>query len=1403
MPVSRLNFPALRAKSLTLPESEAIPIPFGPSPGKLGVVQGQGFIGFTLNGSLRWMVDVQRFAGTPTLTVQAGHQPVSRVELKNARFPGTSLLADFVLLLQPAGLFGTPASFSFTLAGFQGQVVLERWLAGKQVLQSGVNLGQDVCALGAGSKLAVSGAGEARFFPAWQFQMSGTRLAEISGLGNALDSDRFFLQLLVPGDPSISQQPKSKRTRMDLAAGSNTWNLKLEVTDIPIGKLAPADGLFNAIEIEAGESATGNVARQMLATTSRSDGLVLNLAGDITDLAGHPASLALGLPSYAVAFDPTADHSAGDDTFITARFAFRAQWLVLDGFAVAAGESSKGPAFEMATSGGKVTSVVCEPALLAVSAPLAAHLGESVAAKPLGPANQAFLPIMAAPGTPPGWGIVAGPVVAGKPRLSLPDFSVHMLRREDLLSLDFLLYNVALEGGGGTPPALVQKDPAQPAYFVVRFNAPQNFGEQAIFEASNDGKGDTTPNDSLVTLVQVVAAGPSRLAFKFPASITSIPYSLDSLLSWVSLDPSLVPVALPGGSGPIHAAALAPTPEAVPAPGALPVPGPIPVPIPIPIPIPRFPQIREPLPTETAIEAPWHLFISPLPGAAWKHSTTAVTLSNRTELWHTRLAVETASQGIDESLSRKIRAVWHPGYTGGELPLHNPVPFRMALDPNDRDQIVRLSSTFNLFYTAPAIDAEKLFLSSLGAWMDVTGSFNPEAFGGNPVLNLVEWRHKAAMARDNYVRVETEGFLLPFGNKAVLVKVTERKFNNNQDGHTAAFLRQRFFIVVKQPVVSFAGLPGTQQRGIPYRSIQVTTLVTPNLQPPQLDASGRYSFFPQVTAGVNFPFHIVGQDAEQQYSQSSDFSAGLYFVERGGLYDTAVSNYNGSSAGVLSLAGQKLAFAPSGKAGDTTLATALVTFTAAATNHDVPFFPQMKSAQVSVPAIEQVTGKGGDTGVQYFANYLSSDILNQGEVFLQTQASVPVGFSGDQSGGVATPNLQVSGLSRKFGTVSGPDPTKIASGNFDPADFFGDAGAQLFGVVPLQKLIAGIFGDTTVPKLTTNRFSDHIETDLAWAPQVVPYALGPITLDFDDVKKSMNLNVQIITPLAGGAPQASVDGELVNFALGLASVVGIKFNFIKFTAGAGKKLNVSADIAGDGLQFLGDLSFLNELRKYIPASGFSDPPSVDVSTDGVMVGYTLAIPAIGVGVFSIENISLSAALTLPFLPPNPLRFRFAFSEREHPFLITVSLLGGGGFFGITLGPDGVEMLEASLEVGANVSIDVVVASGNVHIMAGVYLKIDETANNASQLTGYLRAGGSLNVLGLISASVEFYLGFTYYFGPPCKIAGEATVTIEVHVLFFSASVSASLRREFADPRISFVNLIGPGDWDYYCDSFAA
>ena len=113
-------------------------------------------------------------------------------------------------------------------------------------------------------------------------------------------------------------------------------------------------------------------------------------------------------------------------------------------------------------------------------------------------------------------------------------------------------------------------------------------------------------------------------------------------------------------------------------------------------------------------------------------------------------------------------------------------------------------------------------------------------------------------------------------------------------------------------------------------------------------------------------------------------------------------------------------------------------------------------------------------------------------------------------------------------------------------------------------------------------------------------------------------------------------------------------------------------------------------------------------------------------------------------------FDFSFSSREQPFNLTVSLSGGGGFFHLQLDTLGIKMLEAALEFGASASIDLGVASGGVYIMAGIYFsiqrhEIDGVEVDAATLAGYLRMGGQLSVLGLITVSLEFYLSFAYEF----------------------------------------------------------
>jgi hypothetical protein len=195
-----------------------------------------------------------------------------------------------------------------------------------------------------------------------------------------------------------------------------------------------------------------------------------------------------------------------------------------------------------------------------------------------------------------------------------------------------------------------------------------------------------------------------------------------------------------------------------------------------------------------------------------------------------------------------------------------------------------------------------------------------------------------------------------------------------------------------------------------------------------------------------------------------------------------------------------------------------------------------------------------------------------------------------------------------------------------------------------------------------------------------------------------------------------------------------------------------------------------------------------------------------VGVFALKDVSLGAALTLPFLDGKPV-FDFNVSERQRPFLLSVSIFGGGGFFRLQLDTAGMKMLEASFEFGATAALDIGVASGEVHIMAGIYFSLQRKEGSTdlkAVLSGYLRMGGSLNVLGLVKISVEFVLSFTYDSGTH-KAYGRATLTVHVEVLFFSASVELTVERAFGgesgDPK--FIDTYDtPERWSQYALAFA-
>jgi hypothetical protein len=323
-----------------------------------------------------------------------------------------------------------------------------------------------------------------------------------------------------------------------------------------------------------------------------------------------------------------------------------------------------------------------------------------------------------------------------------------------------------------------------------------------------------------------------------------------------------------------------------------------------------------------------------------------------------------------------------------------------------------------------------------------------------------------------------------------------------------------------------------------------------------------------------------------------------------------------------------------------------------------------------------------------------------------------------------------------------------------------------------------------------------VETQYAWKPKLLDSVdVAGFTLGMPP-NNGVVLSALLVTPLSDGEPSLTVAGRLTGLSLDFAKVLALELGEFKFRSEGGRKMDVTAKDVN--LVFEGPLEFVNTIRDYVPAQGFSDPPAISVTSEGISAGYSLGIPSIGVGVVSIENIALAASLTLPFVE-KPAGVRFALSERHSPFLVTVSLCGGGGFFALTVHAGAAPEIEAANEFGGNFSLDIGVASGGVHVMAGFYFKMDA---KLVSLTGYLRCGGSLDVLGLVHISVEFYLGLTYQDNG--KLWGEATLTVEVDVLCFSASVGLHLERQFAgaagDP--TFAQLVRPRDWEAYCGAFA-
>ncbi|HZM76282.1 MAG TPA: hypothetical protein VFC19_11175 [Candidatus Limnocylindrales bacterium] len=989
----------------------------------------------------------------------------------------------------------------------------------------------------------------------------------------------------------------------------------------------------------------------------------------------------------------------------------------------------------------------------------------------------------------------------GLPKLKLrktPTFTKALHRRADQMSIRLEFYNLTLlkkgQPGPGDPQQarLVRVDPTAEAFIVVDFG-PQHLAEHAYDEA--------TMEVLEVPTTRTMLAGSSRLAFKVPS--TPLPYTFGSIMAWKSLLPSLAP----------HAKASAP--------------------------------VKAPEPTETALEVPWKVVLSPDQNGKWSHAMVPEPgPGGRSVLWHARLDVTPGAGG-------KARVIWTPDLENAAI-IDPPVPGRTSLRPEERRNLVKLTSKWDQLsgaqtYVPQPIDVDQLALSSSGAWLKSKGVWEIRPDG----VDLKEWLHVATMGRDHFVKVVDAGRAWPIRHRLELITITERKFEIDPNGKPVAALRQRIFLVPRDRELTYEAcdippnLLPHQLRDLPLKKIRILTKSTPNLAPFDLPSAepgtqipvgmtyyGRDAFWPRVGGPGNWADFMWDLEAEDYEGRTIRFAVPLIYVSdsfgKGPNIQQLKTYYESPTVAArrtADLGGQKVALArfANSPMGETAYPLKTFTFGCNVYTLEQPlpgqhfvwgFTPYMLEAGAKLDAVDRIRGGAATTpqAITLHPIWISdgdNTNTNPARVFAALASPVSLSYNTNASGGVAAPDMKISALSAITGPMDAPNPTTTVPSQFDPADFFGGADPMVLGAIHLIEILQAVafpspgtmstMSGPEVPRLVTTEIEGGVLTSLTWETSQLKDILDLFIARKETPEGTTNaklaLSAKAYTYYDGRAPSTTVEGELTNFTVAavgpIIHVIDLKFNKFGFVSKDGSKPDVSVSIYD--VVFVGPLEFVNVLRKFMGGDGIggggpqaqgnslattSDVPAnggyVNLTPQGIQAGFNLTLPPVACGVLLLQNISFGARADL-FFDGSAMRLRFNFAERNNPFTLTVMCFGGGGSAALTLGLDLFELFELTFEFGAKLALDIGVASGSISAMAGIYLAIGDSDGNGTddgvRLTGYLRLNGELNILGIIRLALEFYLAFTYISGPPKHIYGEAQLTVEIEVLFFSASVT--------------------------------
>jgi hypothetical protein len=457
---------------------------------------------------------------------------------------------------------------------------------------------------------------------------------------------------------------------------------------------------------------------------------------------------------------------------------------------------------------------------------------------------------------------------------------------------------------------------------------------------------------------------------------------------------------------------------------------------------------------------------------------------------------------------------------------------------------------------------------------------------------------------------------------------------------------------------------------------------------------------------------------------------------------------------------------------------------------DGTFRAAIEEAKVALQAVaELVPDAKALTRVRFDPAFLRNGIADK--IALRLPAGIPIDFTkaADKAGGLISPVFKADVLSRIDGPVDARGLPGLLPGPPDLSAVFSDA--TILGI-PLGSLVDNV----SLPKPLAIVTRPDGGAEMSWKDLKLKDH-GPFKS-----KPNTSFEMTVIRSPAETVTRCTI----ANFVLVLppgGDLVELHFASLKFEQRPGEAPDL--DVKGFEFKLGGHLSLLQTLQEKFKFDAAE--PKVEATPNGMKAGYSLAVPEVTAGVFVMKNIAASVSVEVPF-DGEPIVTSLAFANRENPFSLSVSMFGGSGYLVFEIAEEGIRKLEASLDFGAAVAIGVGVAKAEVHALGGVRFLL---VGSEVKVSGFLRIGGSVDVLGLVSVSVELRVELTY---DGQTLSGRATAVIQIDVTFWSGSISidsgeyvfagSAAVGQAAQPHTS-IEAHDPSlsDWQKYRDKFGS